>query len=106
MLRPVGFSGKRVERSSKMANSASSIPHFIGIDLSGPAIRAAIVGQDGSTTERREAPLDRERVVEQLAQVVTELRDVAPGIAAVGVAIPGLVNRQTDRVVASRNLPS
>ena len=88
-----------------MANSASSIPHFIGIDLSGPAIRAAVVRQDGSVTERREAPLDRDKVVEQMAQVVSELRNVVK-IAAVGVAIPGLVNRQTDRVVASRELPS
>jgi glucokinase len=69
-------------------------------------MRAAVVRPDGSVIERREAPFDRDRVVEQVAQVVSTLRDAAPGIAAVGVAIPGLVNRQTDRVVASTNLPS
>jgi glucokinase len=109
--RPVDYasssriSGRHVEGSTKMT-SAPSILHFIGVDLSGSTIRAAVVGQDGGVIERREAPLDRDRVVEQVAQVVSELRDVAPGIAAVGVAIPGLVNRQTDRVVASRNLPA
>jgi glucokinase len=89
-----------------MSDSPSSILHFIGVDLSGPIMRAAVVRPDGSVIERREAPFDRDRVVEQVAQVVSTLRDAAPGIAAVGVAIPGLVNRQTDRVVASTNLPS
>jgi glucokinase len=89
-----------------MTNSPSSIQHFIGVDLSGATLRAAVVRRDGSAIERREAPFDRDRVVEQVARVVSELRDTAPGIAAVGVAIPGLVNRQTDRVVASTKLPS
>jgi glucokinase len=89
-----------------MANSASSLPNFIGIDLSGSSLRAALVTNDGRATERRESPLDREKIVEQVAQIVTGLRDVAPNIKSVGVAIPGLVNRMTDRVVASRDLPS
>jgi len=89
-----------------MADSPLSIQHFIGVDLSGPTMRATVVRQDGGVIERRDAPLDRDRVVEQVAQVVSALRDTAPKIAAVGVAIPGLVNRQMDRVVASTNLPS
>ena len=59
-------------------------------------MRAAVVRQDGDVIERRDAPFDRDRVVEQVAQVVSALRDTAPKIAAVGVAIPGLVNRQTE----------
>jgi glucokinase len=89
-----------------MANSAPSLQNFIGIDLCEPSLRAAIVTDEGNVLESREAPLDRERVVEQVAQVVTELRAVAPNITAVGVAIPGLVNRFTDRVVASTELPT
>jgi glucokinase len=34
------------------------------------------------------------------------LRDLAPNIAAIGIGIPGLVNRQTDRVLVSTDLPS
>src|ERR1700694_1174175 len=89
-----------------MANSAPSLQNFIGINLCEPALRAAIVSNDGNVIERREAPLDRERVVEQVAQVVTDLRELAPNITAVGVAIPGLVNRFTDRVLASTELPA
>ncbi len=89
-----------------MANSPQSLQNFIGIDLCEPSLRAAIVTDAGNVLESREAPLDRELVVEQVAQVVSELRAVAPNIKSAGVAIPGLVNRFTDRVVASTALPT
>jgi len=89
-----------------MAIPASSQQHFIGVDLCEPTLRAAIVTDSGDLLESREAPLDLERVVEQVAQIVSELRDVAPNVQSVGVAIPGLVNRFTDRVLASTELPS
>src|SRR3989442_1179350 len=89
-----------------MATPASSQQHFIGVDLCEPTLRAAIVTDSGDLLESREAPLDLERVVEQVAQIVSELRDVAPNVQSVGVAIPGLVNRFTDRVLASTELPS
>ncbi len=69
-------------------------------------MRAAIVSDDGRITDLRELPLAREGLVPQVAQAVSELRAVSPNIAAVGIAIPGLVNRQSDRVISSRDLPS
>jgi glucokinase len=84
----------------------AQIEHYIGVDLSGAAMRAALVAGDGAVVQRREAPLEREGVVPQVAAAVVELRDVAANIAAVGVGIPGLVNRQTDRVLVSTDLPS
>ena len=93
-------------RPVNMTNPANSGLNFIGIDLSGANMRAAVVSDVGQIIERREGPVERDRVVEQVDQVVSELRDAAQNIVAVGVAIPGLVNRQTDRVVASRHLPS
>ena len=69
-------------------------------------MRATIVNHEGAIVESREAPLDRENLVEQTAQIVSELRTLVPNVASVGVAIPGLVNRLTDRVVDSRVLPA
>ena len=89
-----------------MTNSAPSPQNFIGIDLSQPNLLAAIVTNEGKVLERRTVALDREHVVEQVAQVVNELRALEPNIKSVGVAIPGLVDRFTDRVVASTELPS
>ncbi len=78
---------------------------FIGIELSESKLRAATVNNEGVITERREAASQAEGLVGQVARLVSELRQNTEGIEAVGVAIPGLVNRQTDRVVASRDLP-
>jgi glucokinase len=78
---------------------------FIGIELSGSKLRAAAVDNAGVIGERREAQLQTDGLVGQVGQLVGELRQTAPGIEAVGIAIPGLVNRQSDRVVASRDLP-
>src|SRR5262249_46749020 len=92
-------------RFRKMANSAPS-PNFIGIDLCGAALRAAVVSNDGDVVERRDASLDRDKVIEQVAHLVSQLRDVAPNVQSVGIAIPGLINRMTDQVIASRELPA
>jgi glucokinase len=89
-----------------MTSASGSEPRFIGIDLSGPVLRAAIVNNDGQIEERREVKIEADQIVNQVAQVVSELRGINSNIEAVGIAIPGLVNRQTDRVVASRDLPS
>jgi len=86
--------------------SAKSESSFIGIDLSGLKLHAATVSQAGVMGERREAPVQREGLVAQVTQVVNDLRQSSTDIGAVGIAIPGLVNRQSDRVVSSRYLPS
>ncbi|MDQ2974066.1 MAG: ROK family protein [Acidobacteriota bacterium] len=89
-----------------MTITAESERSFIGIDLSGSKLCAATVNNEGLIGERREAPLERENLVDQLARVVGELRGGANQIGSVGIAIPGLVNRQTDRVVASSYVPA
>ncbi|HEX8845846.1 MAG TPA: ROK family protein [Pyrinomonadaceae bacterium] len=89
-----------------MAKPTQTTAHFIGADLSGATMHAALVTDDGRVVERRESPLEREAVVAQLTRAVSELRDVSSDIRAVGIGIPGLVNRQTDRVLVSTDLPS
>jgi glucokinase len=89
-----------------MAGNAQPAANFIGVDVSGATMHAALISGEGAVLERRFAPLNRETVVAQVAQAVTELRDVSPHIRAVGIGIPGLVNRQTDRVLVSTDLPS
>ena len=108
MLRLVLFFGYSlaVGEGPEMTSPASSQTHFVGIHLCGDSLRATIVSGDGTLVDAREAPLDRENLVEQVAQIVSELRNLAPSFASVGVAIPGLVNRFTDQVVDSRDLPA
>jgi glucokinase len=89
-----------------MTSPTSSLPHFGGIHLCGDILRATIVNSEGTPVDTREAALDREHLVEQIAAIVSELKQLAPNFRSVGVAIPGLVNRLTDRVVDSLELPA
>lgn len=79
---------------------------FIGIDLSGLKLRAATVSGDGVIGERREDAVQPDNLIAQVTTVVNALRQTSDGVIAVGIAIPGLVNRQNDRVIASRYLPA
>ena len=69
-------------------------------------MHAALMTEDGRVLERREAVLERDVLTAQVVRTVAELRDVSPGVAALGIGIPGLVNPRTDRVVISPDLPS
>jgi len=80
--------------------------NFIGINLSGSQIRAALIDEEGRVIERRSAEVSSENIVPQLATIADDLRPALGAVVALGVALPGLVNRQTDRVVDSRDLPS
>jgi glucokinase len=88
-----------------MTTTQQSDTNLIGIELCGATLRAATVDNEGVIRERREEPLDAENLIAQVARVVKELKQKANNISAVGIAIPGLVNRQTDRVIASNYVP-
>ncbi|HEX5874618.1 MAG TPA: ROK family protein [Pyrinomonadaceae bacterium] len=79
--------------------------NFIGINVSVEHVRAALVDEHGSILDSRIGGVSKD-LIPQLASIVADLRKVGGNVVALGVAIPGLVNRQTDRVVAARGLPS
>jgi glucokinase len=78
--------------------------HYIGVDLSGPTLRAALVSAAGEVARVLEAPLEREQLVEQIARVVADLRG-GTSVEALGVGLPGLVDPRTGRVHFSTDLP-
>jgi glucokinase len=76
------------------------------MNVSGSSVRAALVDDGGRIIQRHEAQITSDNIVPQLATIAGDLRPALGTVVALGVAIPGLVNRQTDRVVDSRDLPS
>jgi len=79
---------------------------LIGMHISGQTLQAALVDSSGQIIERREDSISPENTIEQAAFIVRELSANRGEISALGFAIPGLVNRQTDVVIMSRDLPS
>ena len=91
---------------ARLVNMTTPQTHFIGINVSGTQARAALVDSEGSVIEGRFGEVAPKQLVQELAAMVADLRSKNVEVGAIGVAIPGLVNRQTDRVIAPRDLPT
>lgn len=68
-------------------------------------MRAAVVASDNTVITKRKAAYEPDSFANDLAALVSGLREVGE-IERVGLAIPGLVNREMDRVLVSTGLPS
>jgi len=78
---------------------------FAGIEVAPTAMRGVVISPAGEVVARREATYQLENLIEEIANMATGLCEAGP-IKCVGLAIPGLVNRETDRVLISTGLPS
>lgn len=72
-----------------------------GIDVGGTAMKGGVIGPGGAVERAGSRPTGRGDVLEGLAAFASEL---APGAAAVGVAVPGLVDEATGVARGSVNL--
>ncbi|HVS21280.1 MAG TPA: ROK family protein, partial [Pyrinomonadaceae bacterium] len=88
-----------------MPFNSKSENNFAGIEIGGTTMRAIVISETGEVIARREAAYQPEDLVPEINKLVSELRE-AGTLKSVGVGIPGLVNRETDRVLISTGLPS
>lgn len=85
----------------------------IGIDVGGTAIKAGLVGADGRVYESRSIPTDADRgpdhVIARIVEVITQSLSAATAkgydVEAVGLGVPGTLDRAAGVVVAPPNLP-
>jgi len=84
---------------------ASPNKFFAGVDVARTSMRAAVVAPDNTVVMRRESTYQPDSFTNDLAALVSSLRETGE-IERVGLAVPGLVNRETDRVLVSTGLPS
>jgi glucokinase len=92
----------------KGMSTVTSNSNYIGINVSGVSLCAALVSHEGQVVARRDNELANGDLPAQITRLVADLRDSgadAP-VAALGIGVPGLVNPETGRVVVSSDLPS
>ena len=79
----------------------------IGIEVSRTAITSAVIdGSDKIVDTRSVAIVEGVGVAEQLAAAATALQKEFAPVGALGLAVPGLVDRATGRVAFSANVPA
>lgn len=85
---------------------------FIGIDLGGTTLKGSLVSPTGeiihetrSDTERRDAGALLDQVIEA-ALALRDDKSAGGQVGGIGIGIPGLVNRRTNRVEVMPNLPA
>jgi glucokinase len=83
---------------------------YIGIDLGGTTIKAALVNSAGEILHEMRVETeqhDSDKLLAQIIQVAHQLDKQAEGrAAAVGIGVPGLVNIKTTRIEVMPNLPN
>ncbi|MEK6334346.1 MAG: ROK family protein [Acidobacteriota bacterium] len=79
--------------------------NFAGIDIAARMMRAVVVSAKGEVLGKREVAYQPENLFGEFRDLVAGLPESGT-IEKVGVGIPGLVNRETDRVLISTGLPS
>lgn len=78
--------------------------NFAGIEVALAKMRGVVVSGSGEIIGRSDSTYEPENLIAAIAQLTGELRK-AGEVKSVGLAIPGLVNRETDRVLISTGLP-
>jgi glucokinase len=89
-----------------MTSESLANKKHIGVEMSLKNLRIMVL-DDTSVVSRLSIPLESEgALLTQLAAALNELKQTAGEIGGVGVAVPGLVNRQTNRVILSTQIPT
>src|SRR5262245_2926537 len=78
--------------------------NFAGIEVALSLVRGVVLSSNGEIIDRRESPYEPENLIKAIADLTKSLRQTAE-VKSVGLGIPGLVNRETDRVLISTGLP-
>ncbi len=78
--------------------------NFAGIEVALATMRGVLISAAGEVIGRQESTYEPENLINAIADLTIALRELGE-IKSVGLAIPGLVNRETDRVLISTGLP-
>jgi glucokinase len=83
---------------------SNSDNNFAGIEVALATMRGVVISKTGEIIDHRESSYEPENLIGAIAKLTAGLRE-AGNLQSVGLAIPGLVNRDTDRVLISTGLP-
>ena len=78
----------------------------LGVDVSGSYLTAIAVGPDGAASEAFKEPrFDGSDPLERIVKFINTARENLGPVSSVGIAIPGLINKENGGVAYSVNIP-
>ncbi len=87
-------------------------PVVIGVDLGGTKLLAAVIDSDGNVIDSKKVTSPKSNSDEIVARIVTVIEtlrtkhaETGVEISAIGLGVPGVVDRETGTVIAAPNLP-
>ncbi|MDM7920846.1 MAG: ROK family protein [Pyrinomonadaceae bacterium] len=90
-----------------MSDSAGGSPAIAGIDIGTSGFCSVSVDAGGKVLEARQGKIDRgSDLLPQVIEHVGSLKSDLGGLERIGIAVPGLINRRTNRVEYSAEYPS
>src|SRR5688500_10228951 len=96
-------------RTAFMTTSEDRDKIFIGIDLGGTTLKAALVKSAGEVIDDVRVETEQHDADKLLAQIVAVAKDLkekaGDRVASIGIGVPGLVNVKTNRIEVMPNLP-
>lgn len=79
---------------------------LIGVEISGTELKAACVNKDGTLRDSAKFSLDPQtEIFAQLSAFLGELKTKFGDFKKIGIAVPGLLNRSTNRIALSKHIP-
>lgn len=88
-----------------MSDMTDSAKKRIGVEICNSALRAVSIDANGKLAFTRTLLFGAEPVLSQFTALINDLRKDLGDIDRIGVAVPGLVNRGTNRVTFSAHIP-
>ena len=108
LVEPCGEQREGLGRPSRLLRMASTSAQVVAVSIGPERLRVATAGLDGQILEERllEAPTSYDRLCRLVVEATRQLQRASSAkTLGLGIALPGLVERESETVLASPNVP-
>lgn len=89
-----------------MSDSVNTANKMVGLEVSNSAFKAVLLDVDGNILSANKVLIDKAQpMLGQLISFINDLKEKFGSFEKIGIAVPGLVQRQTKRVAFSTYIP-
>ncbi len=89
-----------------MSDSPNTDGKIVGIEAGSTSFRAVCLDNEGNLIVSHKTKVDRSaEVFPQLTDFISDIKNLFGGFDKVGIAVPGLINRESKRIAYSAHIP-